>query len=184
MSFRDSEREPEGDELRYAEESSLRDSSPSDFSDTSAPSVSAGMKAHKPRLDGATTPESKTVEGKSRRGSRRKGRDFAPAVNGYRGDYRSYLGYAGSDYRDTDIGTGESDAQIDWAAALWRYRYAMLLPVLVGIAGAGAYFTTQPSVYRSTARLVVESETSWAPDARDENATSAVPPSELLLMQL
>ncbi len=100
----------------------------------------------------------------------------------YRGlDYRG-MDYRGNDYRSMNADEPE-EAAIDWAGALWRYRYALLLPMLLGIALAAALFTTRPNYYRSTARLVVESD---RPTVLDDtgNLVSGVPPAELLLMQL
>ena len=113
-------------------------------------------------------------------------RDFSPATAGYRSDYRDYrsLDYRDTNYRGTEPTGDGNDGQIDWAAAIWRYRFALVLPTLLGLALGGAYFTTRPNVYRSTARLVVESDQLWTPDAGSKEAASAVPPSELLLMQL
>ena len=110
-------------------------------------------------------------------------RDFSPKTAGYR-NYRNYRDYRSTDYRGTEAFAGESEPQIDWMAALWRYRYAMILPIILGVACGGAYFTTQPNVYRSTARLVVESTKPWIPDASQVAPVSSVPSSELLLMQL
>ncbi len=116
------------------------------------------------------------------------GRDFVPATAGYRGDYRDYRDYRGVDYRGMDYRGNnpveDSSGQIDWASALWRYRFALILPALLGLALGGAYFTTRANIYRSTARLVVESSRPWTPDSDSREAASAVPPSELLLMQL
>lgn len=112
--------------------------------------------------------------------------EFSPSTVGYRGNYRDYrtADYRDFSYRGNDPVSEGHDAQINWAAALWRYRFALLLPILLGLALGGAYFTTRPNVYRSTARLVVESDQPWAPDSDSPEAVSAVPPSELLLMQL
>jgi len=103
-------------------------------------------------------------------------------------DYRS-IDYRGMDYRSTDYrgANPETEAEvegIDWAGALWRYRYAVLIPTLVGIALAAAFFTTRPNLYRSTARLVVESDRPTVLDANSGEVVSGVPPAELLLMQL
>jgi capsular exopolysaccharide synthesis family protein len=116
-----------------------------------------------------------------------------PATD-YRGmDYRAMdyraMDYRGMDYRGTDyrgmVPDGEvSEEGIDWAGALWRYRYALLIPTLVGIALSAAFFTTRPNYYRSTARLVVESDRPTVLDANSGEVVSGVPPAELLLMQL
>lgn len=118
-------------------------------------------------------------------------RGFAPASAGYRGDYRDYRSadYRGVDYRGLDYRAGElapeaNEAQINWVAALWRYRFALILPTLVGLAAGGAYFTTLPNLYRSTARIVVESEQPWTPGHESLEAVRKIPPAEMLLMQL
>lgn len=116
----------------------------------------------------------------------------APRTADYRNlDYRNHdyrgLDYRGMDYRGNDYRSMAADepedGAIDWAGAVWRYRYALLLPMLLGIALAAAFFTTRPNYYRSTARLVVESD---RPTVLDDtgNLVSGVPPAELLLMQL
>ena len=109
-------------------------------------------------------------------------RDFSPPSADYR-DYRGF-DYRGSDYRANDPVADGFEGQINWAAALWRYRFALILPALLGLALGGAYFTTRPNLYRSTARIVVESDKPWLPDSDKEGVASLVPPSELLLMQL
>lgn len=97
-------------------------------------------------------------------------------------DYRS-LDYRATDYRgmqpDEDAGEG-----IDWLAAVWRYRYALILPTFIGMALAAAVFATRPTYYRSTARLVVESDRPTVLDANSGDVISGVPPADLLLMQL
>jgi hypothetical protein len=102
-------------------------------------------------------------------------------------DYRD-LDYRALDYRATDyrgLQAEEEDGEgIDWAAAAWRYRYALILPALVGMALAAALFTTRPTYYRSTARLVVESDRPTVLDADSGDVISGVPPADLLLMQL
>lgn len=54
---------------------------------------------------------------------------------------------------------------------------------LVGIAVSAAFFTTRPNYYRSTARLVVESDRPTVLDANSGEVVSGVPPADLLLMQ-
>ncbi len=121
------------------------------------------------------------------RPARRNG--YAPGREGglgmaYRAnDYRS-LDYRGMDYRGIDPVSMGGEGQIDWIAALWRYKFALILPTLLGLAAAGALFTTRPNVYRSTARLVVESERPWVPESDPNEPVRSVPPAELLLMQL
>jgi len=111
-----------------------------------------------------------------------------PATD-YRGmDYRG-IDYRGFDYRATDYRGnepgGEGDgATIDWAGAIWRYRYALVIPIVVGTALAAAFFTTRPNLYRSTARLVVESDRPTVLDSNSGEVISGVPPADLLLMQL
>jgi hypothetical protein len=98
-------------------------------------------------------------------------------------DYRA-MDYRGADYRGANPeGEGEV-VGIDWAAALWRYRYALVIPVLAGMALAAAFFMTRPNYYRSTARLVVESDRPTVLDANSGEVISGVPPADLLLMQL
>ncbi len=98
-------------------------------------------------------------------------------------DYRA-MDYRGTDYRGANPESEEQIDGIDWAAALWRYRYALVIPVVVGMALAAAFFTTQPNYYRSTARLVVESDRPTVLDTNSGEVISGVPPAELLLMQL
>ena len=111
-----------------------------------------------------------------------------PGVGTRPPDYRD-LDYRALDYRSMDYRginpEGEADGDdIDWAAAAWRYRYGLVLPTLVGIALAAAIFMVRPAVYRSTARLVVESDRPTVLDSNSGEVISGVPPAELLLMQL
>lgn len=101
----------------------------------------------------------------------------------YRGDYRG-LDYRATDYRDGEAFEGAQEAQVNWFAALWRYQYAIILPVLLGLALSAAYFRTLPNVYRSTARVIVESERPWAPGHESLESVRTIPPAEMLLMQL
>lgn len=98
-------------------------------------------------------------------------------------DYRT-LDYRLTDYRGADPQVEGGFEGIDWAAALWRYRYAVLVPVLVGIVLSVVVFSTQASIYRSTATLVVESDRPTTFDSASGELISAVPPAELLMMQL
>lgn len=103
-------------------------------------------------------------------------------------DYRA-MDYRGIDYRSTDYRGVAADVEggdegIDWAGALWRYRYALVIPTIVGMALAAAFFTTRPNFFRSTARLVVESDRAAVLDANSGEVVSGVPPADLLLMQL
>lgn len=118
--------------------------------------------------------------------SESNGRAFTPSVPGYRSEGRDYRNpdYRGLDYRGIDPVSEGNDAQINWASALWRYRYALILPTLLGILLGGAYFTTLPNIYRSTARLIVESESPWTPGHESLEAVRTIPPAEMLLMQL
>jgi len=117
-------------------------------------------------------------------------KQFTPDTEGYRGgrssDYRA--DYRAADYRANyrygEAATvPESEGGIDWLSATWRYRFALLIPMLVGLALAAAFYTTRPAIFRSTARLLAETDTSWAPDSRRRQA-GYVPPAELLMMQL
>ncbi len=102
--------------------------------------------------------------------------------------------YRSTDYRPLDPNTGnwregshtfeEADTHFNWMSAVWRYRFALLLPILLGIALSGAFFTTRPNIYRSTARLVVETQRPWTPDPNSTDPGGIVPPADLLLMQL
>ena len=148
--------------------------------------ASGGPQRPNPRsgVAGANNPPARG----SRTGSRYQParREFSPSVPGYRGDYRDYrsLDYRGADYRGNDPVSDGSEGEINWASAIWRYRFALILPALLGLALGGAIYTTRPNVYRSTARMVVESEKPWVPDSDAAGSESLVPPSELLLMQL
>ena len=96
-------------------------------------------------------------------------------------DYRA-LDYRGTDYRGMRADEESDGEGIDWASAVWRYRYALILPTLVGVALAAAFFSTRPTYYRSTARLVVESDRPTVLDADSGDVISGVPPADLLLM--
>jgi len=111
-------------------------------------------------------------------------REMDYRASDYRGmDYRG-MDYRATDYRGANPESESEEATIDWAGALWRYRYALLVPTLVGLALSAAFFTTRPNYYRSTARMVVESDRPTVLDANSGEVISGVPPAELLLMQL
>lgn len=139
--------------------------------------------------DGDDVDHSRSVNGsRANVGGQNGERSFVPLVNGYREDSRS-LDYRSTDYRANDyrgvepFGDG-NEAQVNWFSALWRYQYAVILPILVGLAASVAYFRTLPNVYRSTARIIVESERPWAPGHESLESVRTIPPAEMLLMQL
>ena len=52
----------------------------------------------------------------------------------------------------------KSVENLDVLGAIWRYRWAVLLPTLLFAAIGFAFFQTRPTVFRSTAKLIVESD--------------------------
>ena len=78
---------------------------------------------------------------------------------------------------------GSTDSP-DMAAALWRYRWAVLLPAIAGaIAGFGVFMKT-PETFRSTTQLMVESDNRAILDTMTGDLIGGVPSVEILQSQL
>ena len=102
-------------------------------------------------------------------------------------DYRRSTNYRGLDYRAADYRSmepGEAGGGVDIMAALWRHRFAVIFPLLLGLAIGAAIFTTQPNVYRSTSKLLVETDQPSILDTNSGEMVTGVPGGDLLLAQL
>ncbi|WP_162006835.1 polysaccharide biosynthesis tyrosine autokinase [Roseimaritima sediminicola] len=99
---------------------------------------------------------------------------------GYRNpDYRG-MDYRGMDYR----GDQPDDGSLDLAAAAWRYRWFIILPVLLGLAAGYTFYETQPITYRSSTKLLIESDMPTILDSATGDIVSGLPGEDLLLAQL
>ncbi|QDT12259.1 polysaccharide biosynthesis tyrosine autokinase [Planctomycetes bacterium K23_9] len=77
-----------------------------------------------------------------------------------------------------------SDSSVDILGALWRYRWAVVLPAIAGaIAGFLIYLRT-PETYRSTTKLMLESDRPAIFDNMTGNVVSGVPGIEIIQSQL
>jgi capsular exopolysaccharide synthesis family protein len=69
-------------------------------------------------------------------------------------------------------------------AALWRYRWAVALPALLGAVIGFVIYLQMPDTYRSSARLMVESERSQSLDGSNNNMAGGVQAIEIVQSQL
>ncbi len=69
-------------------------------------------------------------------------------------------------------------------AALWRYRWAVVLPALLGAVVGFLLYLQMPDTYRSTTRLMVESDRSAILDAVTGELVGGVPGIEVVQSQL
>jgi succinoglycan biosynthesis transport protein ExoP len=69
-------------------------------------------------------------------------------------------------------------------AALWRYRWAVVLPALLGLVVGFVIYLQMPDVYRSTTRLMVETDQSPALDSVTGALVGGVPSVEIVQSQL
>ena len=77
----------------------------------------------------------------------------------------------------------QSEAPPNLVAALWRYRWAVAIPALLGTVIGFVIFLTLDDVYRSTTRLMVESDRSPALDAVTGALVGGVPSVEIVESQ-
>ncbi|MEM1228652.1 MAG: polysaccharide biosynthesis tyrosine autokinase [Planctomycetota bacterium] len=69
-------------------------------------------------------------------------------------------------------------------AAMWRYRWAVLLPAILGAAIGFVVFLQLDDTFRSTTRLIVESDRAPAMDAMTGELVGGVPSIEVVQSQL
>ena len=83
-----------------------------------------------------------------------------------------------------DIAESQSQDSTDMVGALWRYRWAVILPAIAGaIAGFLIYLRT-PETYRRTTRLMLESDNPAILDAMTGDLRGGVPSIDIIQSQL
>lgn len=83
-----------------------------------------------------------------------------------------------------DGGEPLGEESTDFVGALWRYRWAVILPAIAGaIAGFLLYLRT-PETYRSTTRLMLESDRPAILDSMTGNLVGSVPSIDIIQSQL
>ena len=81
--------------------------------------------------------------------------------------------------RTGPIATQQAPQQLDVLGALWRYRWAVVLPALIfGVIGFLVYVNTEET-YRSSSRLMVESNRPPIFDTLTGEVVGGVPDIEL-----
>lgn len=78
----------------------------------------------------------------------------------------------------------QTEAPPNLVAALWRYRWAVALPALLGMVIGFVIYLQLPDVYRSSTRLMVESDRSPALDSVTGGLVGGVPSVEIVQSQL
>lgn len=95
---------------------------------------------------------------------------------------------ANSTARDLDVSAAqaesESEAGIDIVAALWRYRWAVIIPAALGLLGGLLLWSRLPETYEASARFLVESETPLVLEPNSADALSIVPGADVIRSQL
>ncbi|WP_342190385.1 polysaccharide biosynthesis tyrosine autokinase [Stieleria varia] len=76
------------------------------------------------------------------------------------------------------------DTGINLLAALWRYRWAVLLPTLILAAVGFGFYVTMQETYRSTTRLMVESDRPALMNSQSGELIGGVPDIEILQAEL
>ncbi|QDT03486.1 Tyrosine-protein kinase ptk [Rubripirellula lacrimiformis] len=73
---------------------------------------------------------------------------------------------------------------INVAAAVWRYRWAVAIPVLIGAVCGLMIYLQLPETYRSTTRLMIESDKSTMLDSMTGEIVGGVPGLDIVESQL
>ncbi len=73
---------------------------------------------------------------------------------------------------------------LDIAAAVWRYRWAVILPMLLGMVIGFLIYLRMPETYRSTTRLIIETDHAAILDAMTGELRGGVPGIEIVESQL
>ena len=84
--------------------------------------------------------------------------------------------------RESSSDMGDNPPNI--LASIWRYRWAVMLPALLGAVVGFLIYLQMPVVYRSSSRLMVESGRSAMLDAVTGEVVGGVPSIEVLQSQL
>lgn len=84
----------------------------------------------------------------------------------------------------SDAQQGQDAAPPNLFGAIWRYRWAVALPALLGAMIGFVIYLQLPDVYQSTTRLMIESDQSPALDAVTGALVGGVPSVEIVQSQL
>jgi polysaccharide biosynthesis transport protein len=82
------------------------------------------------------------------------------------------------------LNAGTQDEQLNVVAALWRYRWAALLPGMAGCLVGFLVYLQSPDVYRSTTRLLIESANPTAMDAVTGELYGGVPSLDVVQSEI
>ena len=83
-----------------------------------------------------------------------------------------------------DVERGEPSAAVNFGETLWRYRWAVALPFIMGAVIGVLIFLQLPETYRSTARLMIESDQPPILDSMNGEFVRGVPSVEIVESQL
>lgn len=79
---------------------------------------------------------------------------------------------------------GDASEGTDLFGALWRYRWAVVLPTLLGMLGGFLLFLKTPESFRSSTKLLFETERPAALNSLTGDMIGGVPPIQILTSQL
>ena len=77
-----------------------------------------------------------------------------------------------------------SVSDLDMVGALWRYRWAVILPLIAGLIAGFLLYLRTPETYRSTTRLMLESDSPAIFDSMTGDLLGGVPPIDIVQSQL
>ncbi|MEM6691618.1 MAG: capsular biosynthesis protein, partial [Planctomycetota bacterium] len=77
-----------------------------------------------------------------------------------------------------------SGQQVNVAEAIWRYRWAVMIPVIVGAVCGLLIYLQLPETYRSTTRLMIESDNAAVLDQLTGEVMGGVPSIDIVKSQL
>lgn len=78
----------------------------------------------------------------------------------------------------------EGEGGVDFLAAIWRYKFAVFSPALLGLVIGAILWMRLPETYESSARMLVESDQPMIFDSKGGGVINGLPNSEVIQAQL
>jgi capsular exopolysaccharide synthesis family protein len=96
----------------------------------------------------------------------------------------SELRHADGDWDESAVGDADGSRNIDVLAAMIRYKWAVIVPAMLGLLVGGVAWTQLPETYESAARLLGESDNPIILDASTGEVATGVPGADVIQAQL
>lgn len=77
-----------------------------------------------------------------------------------------------------------AESGVDVLAAIWRYRWAVIVPAVIGMVVGAVLWARLPETFESSARILVESDKPLILDSANGNLVSGVPGADVIRAQL